>query len=124
MNRTRSLLLWIQGIYTLLTALWGLLDIESFMDVSGPKTDVWLVKTVSVLLVPFSIFLLLCNFYKMPAVPVMVLAALTAAGLASIDFYYTANHTIRWVYAVDGVIESIFLLVWLILFIKHKDPDK
>ena len=60
----------------------------------------------------------------MPAVPVMVLAALTAAGLASIDFYYTANHTIRWVYAVDGVIESIFLLVWLILFIKHKDPDK
>jgi hypothetical protein len=119
-KRTYSILLWVQGMYTLLTALWGLIDIISFMDVSGPKTDIWLVKTVSVLLVPISVFLLLCNFFRMPAIPVIVLGALTATGLASIDFYYTANHTIRWVYAVDGAIETIFLLVWLYILSKYK----
>lgn len=43
-------LLWIQGLYLLFTALWALIDIDSFMRLTGPKTDIWLVKTVSVLL--------------------------------------------------------------------------
>jgi hypothetical protein len=50
--------LWVQAIYYLLTALWGLFHIESFMAVTGPKTDVWLVKTVSVLIIPTVVCLL------------------------------------------------------------------
>lgn len=41
----------IQGLYYLLTSLWGLLHIESFMMVTGPKFDIWLVKMVSVLII-------------------------------------------------------------------------
>lgn len=48
-------LLWIQGAYTSLTALWGLIDIDSFMAVTGPKNDIWLVKTVSVVLLAIGI---------------------------------------------------------------------
>lgn len=53
-----SYILLIQGLYWLVTGLWGLIDIHSFMIVTGPKTDIWLVKTVSVLIVVISLSLL------------------------------------------------------------------
>lgn len=54
-NKVYNLLSLVQGIYTLLTALWALVDIKSFMEVTGPKTDVWLVKTVAVVLLPIAV---------------------------------------------------------------------
>jgi hypothetical protein len=39
----------IQAVYFLITGIWPLLHIESFMKVTGPKRDLWLVKTVGVL---------------------------------------------------------------------------
>src|SRR5215213_10782382 len=114
------ILLWVQGLYILLTALWGLVDIDSFMMVTGPKTDIWLVKTVSVLLLPIAICFFSALFLKMPFLPMLLIAMVTSAGLAFIDFYYTANKTIKWVYAVDGIAEFIFLMVWIYLALTHK----
>lgn len=51
-------LLWVQGVYTALTTLWGLVDIDSFMAVTAPKTDVWLVKTVSAVLLALGLTLI------------------------------------------------------------------
>lgn len=76
-----------QGLYTLLTALWGLLDIDSFMAVTGPKTDICLVKTVSVLLIAIAVCMLSALFIPSPLLPVTILAALCNIGLAGIDFY-------------------------------------
>src|SRR5437764_10255635 len=95
-------LLWVQGVYTLLTALWGIIDIESFMWVTGPKADIWLVKTVAVLLLPIVSVFFSALFLKMPPLPVILVGIITTTGLVFIDFYYTFNHTIRWVYALDG----------------------
>ena len=39
----------LQGAYFGLTAAWALVHIDSFMRVTGAKTDVWLVKTVAAL---------------------------------------------------------------------------
>ena len=36
-----------QGLYFLVTAIWPLVHIASFMKVTGPKRDIWLVKTVA-----------------------------------------------------------------------------
>jgi hypothetical protein len=95
MNRKLySILLWTQGIYTLLTALWGLLDIDSFMSVTGPKTDIWLVKTVSVLLVAIALSLLsglIDGSYKLP---IAILGLSTSIAMAFIDFYYSITDTI------------------------------
>jgi hypothetical protein len=55
------IVLWVQTIYYLLTAIWPLADIESFMLVTGRKTDIWLVKTVSVLLLAV-VFSFVTNF--------------------------------------------------------------
>ena len=115
-----KLLLWVQGLYTLLTALWGLLDIDSFMVVTGPKTDIWLVKTVSVLLVAIAICMLSALFVSGRSLPVIILAALCNIGLASIDFYYALHGVISNIYMLDGIAEIILLIGWIYVLVKYK----
>ena len=112
-------LIWVQGVYTLLTALWGLIDIVSFMAVTGPKTDIWLVKTVSVLLVAIAVVLLSFLWVQSDPLPAILLGLLTSAGLAAIDFYYTGREVISWVYVLDGIGESLFALVWIYLLTQR-----
>jgi hypothetical protein len=114
-KKVYAILLWVQAVYMLVTALWGLIDIISFMKVTGPKTDIWLVKTVSVLLIPITLLLFSALYFKLNVLPVSIVAATTAAGLAFIDFYYTGNHIIKWVYAIDGIVQTIFLCSWVYL---------
>lgn len=38
-----------QGVYYIVTCLWSLLSIDTFQRATGPKTDLWLVKTVGAL---------------------------------------------------------------------------
>jgi hypothetical protein len=114
-------LLLVQGSYSLLTGLWGLLDIDSFMAVTGPKRDIWLVKTVSVLIISFSIpLLLLARRRRGPLREGGLLALLAAAGLAVIDFYYSARRVIWPVYALDGIVETVFVLTWVLLLLRWK----
>lgn len=47
-----------QGVYYLMTALWPFFSLRTFIAVTGPKTDVWLVKTVGSLLVVIGIALI------------------------------------------------------------------
>jgi hypothetical protein len=117
-------LLWVQGVYTLLTALWGLIDIDSFMAVTGPKTDIWLVKTVSVILVAIGVALLSFLWVQSDPLPAILLGLLTSAGLAAIDFYYSGREVISWVYALDGIAEALFTLVWLYLLSQRKVLQK
>ena len=58
------LLLRLQGIFYLLTGIWPVLHIESFMAVTGPKTDIWLVKTVGLLKTACSLGMLTASFRK------------------------------------------------------------
>jgi anti-sigma-K factor RskA len=117
-----SLLLTVQGVYILVTALWALVDIDSFMWVSGPKTDIWLVKTVAVVLVSIGLALLFAVRERQPPLSIKVLGLTNAAGLAVIDFYYTSNGTIKWVYAADGVLQVFIIIAWIILIVKNQQP--
>jgi hypothetical protein len=113
-------LLLVQGVYTLITAVWPLLHIESFMMVTGPKTDIWLVKTVAVVLIPIALLFLLNRYINGPLLHVLVVAISSSIGLASIDFYYTANDTISWIYAVDGIMQVVFIFCWI--YVASKLP--
>jgi energy-converting hydrogenase Eha subunit E len=116
-NKTYKLLLLSQGIYYLLTGAWALIDIDSFMAVTGPKSDIWLVKTVSALIVAIGVCMIAAAFDKIQSLAIVLLAIISATGLAIIDFYYTANDTIKWVYRIDGFIELLFGIVWLLVLI-------
>jgi hypothetical protein len=87
-NRFLNTAVLIQGIYIFLTAVWGLVDISSFMEVTGPKTDIWLVRTVSICLLPYSF---ICFFiYNNPKKlsKLLLLCMITMGiGLIYIDIY-------------------------------------
>lgn len=40
----------VQGIYFLITGIWPLLSMKTFLLITGPKTDLWLVKTFGLIL--------------------------------------------------------------------------
>ncbi len=115
------LLLGMQGGYTLLTALWGIIDIDSFMAVTGPKTDVWLVKTVSVVLVAVAVCLISHLYVESHPLPAILLGLSCSLGLGFIDVYYHVKGTISWVYILDAVAEALFVIIWIYVFFKKKE---
>ncbi len=38
-----------QGIYFLISGIWPILNMRTFLKITGPKTELWLVKTVGLL---------------------------------------------------------------------------
>ena len=111
--------LWAQSFYYLFTALWGVIDIESFMQVTGPKTDVWLVKTVSVLLLAVSFSFIANLLIKTNPWPVIVLAVGCCIFLAGIDIYYASKHVISAIYFLDSIVQLILLIAWVIIIIQQ-----
>jgi hypothetical protein len=114
------ILLWIQTIYYFLTAAWGLIDTESFMRVTGPKTDVWLVKTVSVILLAVSFSFISYLFIKTNYWPAIILASSCCLSLACIDFYYAGRNIISDIYLLDGIAEIALLIGWGVVIRKYK----
>ena len=112
-----------QGMYIFLTALWALVDIKSFMIITGPKTDIWLVKTVAVSLISISLFFILSSA-KSEDPAVSFAAFVFSFGFGYLDFFYSMNNTIRWVYAIDGIIESLFGLLWLYFIFSGKKENR
>ena len=114
----QKILLICQGSYFLLTALWAIVDIDSFMAVTGPKTDIWLVKTVAVLLIPISTSLLLSAVLPSTIWQPVFLGLVSAVVLAVIDFYYSGNNTIDKIYMLDGFLECIFVIGWIYIIMR------
>jgi hypothetical protein len=102
----------IQGIYYIITGIWPLLDIHSFMLVTGPKNDIWLVKMVGLLTAAVAVAIL--TSYKSPNRTVLVLSVSAALAYLAIDVYYVSAEVIGPVYLADAVIEAMLILciVW------------
>jgi hypothetical protein len=113
----------VQATYILITGVWPLIDIESFMAVTGPKTDVWLVKTVGALLIPVSLAMFAHLFHNGDTEPLIVLGSFTALAFLCIDLYYTLTNVISEIYLADALVEFIFLIGW-IFFAFRRTPTK
>ncbi|MDX5483183.1 MAG: hypothetical protein LPK07_16000 [Hymenobacteraceae bacterium] len=103
----------VQGLFWLLTGIWPFVHLGSFLWVTGPKEDIWLLYTVSVLIIAVGGTLLLAGLRRHVTPEVKWLGIAGAAGLAGIDVYY-AWHDVIWdVYLLDAVAEFILILLWL-----------
>jgi hypothetical protein len=102
----------IQGLFYLVTGVWPLLNIESFQAVTGPKTDLWLVRTVGVLIAVVGVVLLLSYRSRRITDEVIVLAAGCALGLAGIDLIYSIGGRISAVYLADAAVEIGLVGLW------------
>jgi hypothetical protein len=103
----------VQGVFYALTGVWALVDLDSFMAITGPKTDRWLVKTVGVLVTVIGAVLLLAWRRREVPPEVMLLAIGSALSLAAIDIIYVSNRTISPIYLLDAVAEVGLALAWI-----------
>lgn len=101
-----------QGAYFLLTGIWPLLSIASFQAVTGRKTDLWLVKTVGVLIIVIGLVLLLAAWRATFSAEVIFLAVGSAVGLMGIDITYVTRRVISPIYLLDAVLKIGLLLLW------------
>jgi hypothetical protein len=99
--------------YYLLSSAWPLINIESFMSVTGAKQDIWLVKTFSLLIVCVSLTLFVYLFLKEHSLSVIFLSLMVPAVLAAVDIYYSLNGIISKIYLVDALINLAILIAWL-----------
>jgi|SRR5690606_34345133 len=102
----------IQGYYYILTGIWPILHLKSFMFVTGHKYDTWLVQMVGLLSVSIGMALV--------TRPFGILAFCTALSFTLIDMHYTVNGTISKVYQIDAIIQ-LFFLGWVILIWQKKN---
>lgn len=109
----------LQGSYFLLTALWALVHIASFQKITGPKTDLWLVKTVAVILSVIGGTLLLATLRDQNVPEVMFLAVASALGLTTIDVIYVLKKVISPIYLADAVAELILVVAWVSVMAVH-----
>ncbi|WP_353988713.1 hypothetical protein [Ruicaihuangia caeni] len=121
------------GLFNLIAGVWPLLHMRSFVAITGPKTDYWLVRTVALLLIAIGS----TQLAPTPSVakgaaasskrggprhpdvstsapqPARRLGLLTAAGLCAIDVIYAARRRISVVYLLDAAFELGWIALWL-----------
>jgi hypothetical protein len=104
----------LQGTYWAVTGIWPLLHMSSFLWVTGPKNDLWLVRTVALLILVIGLVLLMAGLRKRVTEEVKWLGILSAAGLTMVDVYYSLADVISDIYLLDAVAEFVLIVLWLL----------
>lgn len=107
-------LAWVQCVYFVLTGIWPLLSIRTFMLVTGPKHDTWLVQTVGVLITAIGTAIGIAAWRGHLSPEIIALAMLSAIGLTGVDIVFVARGTIARIYLLDAAAEVVLLIAWAI----------
>src|SRR5690242_17705037 len=100
----------LHGLYYLAAGLWPLAHMESFLAVTGPKTDLWLVRTVAILICVIGLSLIVWSRRAILLGDTVVLAIGSAVALGSIDVYYVHYGVIPRVYLYEAPVEAVLAL--------------
>jgi hypothetical protein len=104
----------VQSVYFLTTGLWPLVHMQSFLAVTGPKEDIWLVETVGVLVSAIGAGLGLAAYRSRVPLEIALIAIGSGLGLAIIDSVYVARERISRIYLLDVAIEACLIGAWLV----------
>ena len=104
----------VQGHYFFVTGVWPLVSMRTFLAVTGPKVDLWLVRTVGLLIAVVGATLLLAAWRSAVSPEVATLAVGSAAALGGVDAYYVAVGRIPRVYLLDAVAEAALIAAWAV----------
>lgn len=109
-----------QSAFYVITGVWPILHIGSFQKVTGPKTDLWLVKTAGTLITVIGGVIGLAGYRRRVSPEIGVLAVGCAAGLAAIDVVYVAKKRISPIYLLDAVAEGGLIALWVLVWPSDK----
>jgi hypothetical protein len=101
-----------QGAYYLVTGVWPLFHMPSFLGITGPKTDLWLVKTFGVLIAVIGVHFLGTVIRGRNLADLKSLAILVAAAIAVTESWFVLEGEISAVYLLDAVVELGFVTLW------------
>jgi hypothetical protein len=99
----------VQAAYYVATGVWPLISMRSFTAVTGPKTDVWLVKMVASLIVVNGASIGIAAVDRSQSRAAFALASGSAVAFTAIDVVYAARRTISPLYLADAVFELALL---------------
>lgn len=89
-----------------------MVHIDSFQKVTGRKTDLWLVKTVGLLLGAVGAGLIIAASSGQFSPGVVFIAMASAAALLGIELVYVRKRVISPIYLADALVELCFLIWW------------
>jgi hypothetical protein len=115
---------WFHGLYYLLSGVWPLLSITSFQLVTGPKTDIWLVKTIGLLLMVSGFVLALAAYRRRINLEIVVLAIGDALALILVELVYWSSGTISAIYLLDAVLEVLLIIGWILMWHRTKKSSE
>lgn len=112
MTPALSLVAKIQGTYWFITGIWPFVYLRSFIWITGPKEDYWLLYTVSVLITVIGAVLLAAGIRQRVTQEIKWLGISSALGLTGIDVFYALSDVIWDVYLLDAAGEVILVVLW------------
>lgn len=104
-----------EGAYLVVSGVWPLVWMDGFLDVTGPKEELWLVRTVGLLAAVIGLTLFVAAARETYTPEVAFLAVSTAFTFLAVDVVGWAAGALRWTYLVDAVAQAVFLLAWALL---------
>src|SRR5690348_7819815 len=110
-----------QAVFYVLTGLWAIVSIGTFQKVTGPKTDLWLVKTVGALVSVVGAVLGSAAGRRRVEIEMVTLACGSAASLTAVDLVYVARRRISPIYLLDALAECGLIAAWLIAWRRRGD---
>lgn len=97
----------IQGIYFVVTGIWPLLNMASFITATGPKQDTWLVEMIGLLSASIGLTFIVSSLRRRP-LPILLGYAVAVSFLA-MDVIYVASGQINRIYLLDAAIQAAFI---------------
>ena len=98
-----------QAAYYAVTGVWPILSPGSFQLITGPKADMWLVKTFGVLVGAVGLGLATAASRDRISPEARTLAVASAAALGAADAWYVARGRIRKTYLIDAAAQAALL---------------
>lgn len=106
----------VQGIYFVVTGIWPLLNMASFITATGPKQDTWLVEMVGLLSTSIGLTYIVASLRRRE-LPVL-LGYLVSFSFLVMDLIYVMSGEIDQIYLVDAGIQTAFIIAVTVILMK------
>lgn len=118
-----TLLSIIHGLYFLLGGIWPVVHMGSFLAITGPKVDLFLVRTVGLLLFFIGAGLLGAAAKKEITFPMILVVVGSSLSIMFIDVIYVWANVIPPIYLLDALAELILAGCWVVFLYQSDEYE-